>query len=70
MSITESVIIILLKIVLEEARTGSEVEVLNWDKVNFDGIKCKLAQVEWERLFVGKGTSTSGRLKRRQHRQH
>lgn len=35
--------------------TGSQVKVLNWCKVNFDGIRQDLAELDWSRMFVGNG---------------
>eukprot|EP00061_Rhincodon_typus_P007669 g29602.t1 len=46
---------------MENDKTGPQVQVLNWSKANFDRIRQELAGVDWSSLFAGKGTS--GKLK-------
>eukprot|EP00061_Rhincodon_typus_P007112 g28456.t1 len=42
---------------MERDKTGPQVQVLNWHKANFDGIRQELAGIDWNSLFACKGTS-------------
>lgn len=43
------------KIVTDKDRAGQLVNIPNWGKSNFDGIRQEVVKVDWSRLFAGKG---------------
>ncbi|XP_059809285.1 uncharacterized protein LOC132382840 [Hypanus sabinus] len=41
-------------IIMEKDRTGPRVEIFNWRKANFEGMRRDLERVDWVKLFYGK----------------
>ena len=49
-------------IIMEKGRTGPRVEVFDWRRANFEGMRRDLERVDWVKLFYGKDVIEKWRL--------